>query len=66
MSISSAFAGGLFLSIGILHILPEAEESFQTYYEQLNKEKEKNTQQKPAKYTNIPKQKKTYKINSQN
>ncbi|EGR31297.1 zip zinc transporter family protein, putative [Ichthyophthirius multifiliis] len=33
MSLSSAFAGGLFLSIGILHILPESQEQFQKYYQ---------------------------------
>jgi zinc transporter 1/2/3 len=28
LSLSAAFSGGLFLSIGILHILPEASENF--------------------------------------
>ncbi len=38
MSLSSAFAGGLFLSIGILHILPESHEHFEAYYKQLKDE----------------------------
>ncbi len=38
MSLAAAFAGGLFLSVGILHLLPEAAECFEEYY----KEKDKN------------------------
>ncbi|EAR98829.1 metal cation transporter, ZIP family protein (macronuclear) [Tetrahymena thermophila SB210] len=32
LSIFSAFSGGLFISIGLIHILPEAGEDFEKYY----------------------------------
>lgn len=32
LALSSAFAGGLFLAVGILHLLPEANEHFEDYY----------------------------------
>ncbi|EAR98823.1 metal cation transporter, ZIP family protein (macronuclear) [Tetrahymena thermophila SB210] len=32
LSISSAFSGGLFISIGLIHILPDASDSFDSYY----------------------------------
>jgi len=32
ISLASAFSGGLFLAVGILHLLPEASESFEKYY----------------------------------
>lgn len=38
LALSSAFAGGLFLAVGILHLLPEANEHFEDYY----KDKEAN------------------------
>ncbi len=33
LALSAAFSGGLFLSVGILHILPEASENFNDYYD---------------------------------
>jgi len=33
LALSSAFAGGLFLAVGLLHLMPEANENFETYYE---------------------------------
>ncbi|KAL4462641.1 hypothetical protein ABPG74_000471 [Tetrahymena malaccensis] len=33
LSIASAFSGGLFLSIGLIHILPEAGDDFDKYYD---------------------------------
>ncbi|KAL4477967.1 hypothetical protein ABPG72_013375 [Tetrahymena utriculariae] len=32
ISLSSAFSGGLFLAVGLLHLLPDATESFENYY----------------------------------
>jgi len=32
ISLASAFSGGLFLAVGILHLLPEANEKFEDYY----------------------------------
>lgn len=32
MSLANAFSGGLFISIGLMHILPESNENFETYY----------------------------------
>ena len=32
ISVFNAFAGGLFLSIGLMHIMPEANESFGDYF----------------------------------
>lgn len=32
LALSSAFAGGLFLAVGLLHLLPEANENFENYY----------------------------------
>ncbi|EAS06217.1 metal cation transporter, ZIP family protein (macronuclear) [Tetrahymena thermophila SB210] len=34
LSIASAFSGGLFLSVGLIHILPEAAENFDNYLNQ--------------------------------
>lgn len=34
LSLSSAFAGGLFLAVGLLHLLPEANENFNNYFEE--------------------------------
>ncbi|KAL4501594.1 hypothetical protein ABPG72_018645 [Tetrahymena utriculariae] len=36
LALSSAFAGGLFLAVGILHLLPEASEHFDDYYKVQN------------------------------
>ena len=33
LAFSSAFSGGLFLSVGLLHLLPEANENFEKYWE---------------------------------
>jgi zinc transporter 1/2/3 len=33
LALSAAFSGGLFLSVGILHILPEASENFTDYFD---------------------------------
>lgn len=33
LSLSSAFSGGLFLAVGIIHLLPEAHENFEESYE---------------------------------
>jgi zinc transporter 1/2/3 len=30
----SAFSGGLFFAVGILHLMPEADESYEKYYEE--------------------------------
>ncbi|EAS07205.1 metal cation transporter, ZIP family protein (macronuclear) [Tetrahymena thermophila SB210] len=32
LSLSSAFSGGLFLAVGLLHLLPDATDSFESYY----------------------------------
>lgn len=32
LSYTSSFAGGLFLSVGLLHLLPEAVECFESYF----------------------------------
>ncbi|KAL4436171.1 hypothetical protein ABPG74_018155 [Tetrahymena malaccensis] len=32
MSLSSAFSGGLFLAVGLIHLLPDATDSFDSYY----------------------------------
>jgi hypothetical protein len=31
MAFSSAFSGGLFIAVGIIHLLPEAVEKFEEY-----------------------------------
>jgi zinc transporter 1/2/3 len=33
LAFSTAFSGGLFLSVGLLHLLPEANENFDKYWE---------------------------------
>lgn len=38
LAISSAFAGGLFLSVGIIHLLPEATGHFESYYSKMTPE----------------------------
>jgi len=35
ISFANAFSGGLFLGIGILHLLPEAQEAYDDYYESI-------------------------------
>lgn len=32
LALANGFSGGLFLSIGLLHLLPEANENFENYY----------------------------------
>lgn len=32
MSLANSFSGGLFLAVGLLHLLPEAAENFEDYY----------------------------------
>jgi len=32
LALANAFSGGLFLAVGILHLLPEAAENFDNYY----------------------------------
>lgn len=34
LALSNAFSGGLFFAVGILHLLPEAAENFNDYYEE--------------------------------
>lgn len=34
LSLSGAFSGGLFLGIGLIHLLPESNESFENYYKE--------------------------------
>jgi solute carrier family 39 (zinc transporter), member 1/2/3 len=34
LSMSGAFSGGLFLGIGLIHLLPESNESFENYYKE--------------------------------
>lgn len=34
LSFTSAFAGGLFLSVGLLHLLPEAAENFNEHFQE--------------------------------
>lgn len=34
MSLSSAFSGGLFIAVGMIHLLPEAVEKFETFCEE--------------------------------
>lgn len=34
LALSNGFSGGLFLAVGILHLLPEAAENFENYYEE--------------------------------
>lgn len=38
LSMSASFSGGLFLAIGLLHLLPEASENFENYYEDQEEE----------------------------
>ena len=33
LALSGAFSGGLFLSIGLIHLLPESNENFEKYFE---------------------------------
>lgn len=32
LAFTAAFSGGLFLSVGLIHLLPEAAENFEDYY----------------------------------
>jgi len=32
LSLTKAFSGGLFLAVGIVHLLPEASENFENYF----------------------------------
>ena len=50
MSLSSAFAGGLFLSVGLLHILPEAQHSFESYHKETDPESEEEIEHFPWSY----------------
>ena len=34
LALAGGFSGGLFLSVGLLHLLPEANERFEDYYEE--------------------------------
>lgn len=34
LSISGAFSGGLFLGIGLIHLLPESNDNFEHYYKE--------------------------------
>lgn len=42
LALSSAFAGGLFLAVGILHLLPEANEHFEDYYKEKSDNEEEH------------------------
>ena len=35
LSYASAFSGGLFLAVGLIHLIPEAQEDFDSYYESI-------------------------------
>ena len=37
---ASAFSGGLFLSVGMIHLLPEAQSSIDTYWEEVEENQE--------------------------
>jgi zinc transporter 1/2/3 len=34
LSMTKAFSGGLFLAVGLVHLLPEANEHFENYYKE--------------------------------
>lgn len=34
LALANAFSGGLFLAVGIIHLLPEAAENFENYYKE--------------------------------
>jgi len=34
MALSSGFSGGLFLSVGLIHLIPEAAEKFDEYFKE--------------------------------
>ncbi|EGR27854.1 zip zinc transporter family protein, putative [Ichthyophthirius multifiliis] len=36
LALSSAFSGGLFLTVGLVHLLPEANEHFDKYFKEIN------------------------------
>jgi len=38
LAISAAFSGGLFLGIGLIHLLPESNEGFERYFNSKDKE----------------------------
>lgn len=38
---TAAFSGGLFLAVGMVHLLPEAEENFEEYYSEIGVERNK-------------------------
>ena len=40
LSLTRAFSGGLFLAVGIVHLLPEASENFEDYFKSQGKEGE--------------------------
>ena len=40
LALSGAFSGGLFLSIGLIHLLPESNENFEEYFESIGSSKE--------------------------
>lgn len=51
LAFTAAFSGGLFLSVGIIHLLPEAAESFDEYFDSLMKEDEEPSEHFPFAYT---------------
>jgi len=40
LAIAGGFSGGLFLSVGLIHLLPEANVSFENYFESIGSDKE--------------------------
>lgn len=41
LSMAGAFSGGLFLAVGIIHLLPEANEGFEDYFKESGADPEK-------------------------
>ncbi|KRX05287.1 hypothetical protein PPERSA_00588 [Pseudocohnilembus persalinus] len=42
LALANGFSGGLFLSVGLLHLLPEANENFEDYFEEKDAEAHEN------------------------
>lgn len=42
LALANGFSGGLFLCVGLLHLLPEANENFEDYFEEKDAEAHEN------------------------
>lgn len=51
LAFTAAFSGGLFLSVGVIHLLPEAAESFNEHFESLVDEGQEPGEHFPFAYT---------------